>query len=585
VNKFSADKAIWPLLQRAWQDYLKRRVGLLLLASVLMMVDGGSLGLLSYYIKPMIDDIFIAGNKAAILPIAGAIFVIFTFRALSAFGQRSLTAFVSLQVVADLQRDLARHLLLLDSAFFHRHPPGELLERVRGDSQTLQSVASNALIIIGRDSFSLVTLLFVAAKVDWQWTLVALIGLPLMALPVMWLQNFVRHTTRRARVASADLSTRLDEIFHGYKAIKTNTMEDYEQRRVGDGVKNFQRQQYHAEMGKAAIPSLIDIIAGLGFVAVMFYGGQQIIEGHKTLGDFMSFFAALALLFDPIRRLSSVGASLHAASVSLERLYGLFDEQPTIVDRPDAQPLARADGDIEFQDVRFCYSEEQPVLNGLSFVAPAGKVTALVGPSGAGKTTVFNLLARFEEPQGGRITISGQELSHITLDSLRHNLALVSQETALFDESLHHNIAYGRLDADEADIHHAMDQAQVTDFLAELPQGLDSPAGPRGSNLSGGQRQRVVIARALLRDAPILLLDEATASLDSGTEQKIQAALEQVAQGRTSIVIAHRLSTIRNADLIHVIIDGRVVESGRHEELMQNNADYARLYRQFEHSS
>jgi subfamily B ATP-binding cassette protein MsbA len=244
VNKFSADKAIWPLLQRAWQDYLKRRVGLLLLASVLMMVDGGSLGLLSYYIKPMIDDIFIAGNKAAILPIAGAIFVIFTFRALSAFGQRSLTAFVSLQVVADLQRDLARHLLLLDSAFFHRHPPGELLERVRGDSQTLQSVASNALIIIGRDSFSLVTLLFVAAKVDWQWTLVALIGLPLMALPVMWLQNFVRHTTRRARVASADLSTRLDEIFHGYKAIKTNTMEDYEQRRVGEGGHTFPDRHY-----------------------------------------------------------------------------------------------------------------------------------------------------------------------------------------------------------------------------------------------------------------------------------------------------------------------------------------------------
>jgi ABC-type multidrug transport system fused ATPase/permease subunit len=582
VNQVNADKSIWPLLQRAWGDYLKHRVGWLLLAAGLMLIDGGSLGLLSYYIKPMIDDIFIAADKSAIVPIAGAIFLIFTARALGAYGQRSLTAFVSLQVVADLQRDVSRHLLSLDSAFFHRHPPGELLERVRGDSQTLQSVASNALIVLGRDSFSLVSLVIVAAMVDWQWTLVAFIGLPLLALPVMWLQNFVRRTTRRAREASADLSTRLDEMFHGYKAIKTNTMEAYEQQRVGDGVEAFRRQQFRSERGKAAIPSLIDIIAGLGFVAVMVYGGQQIIDGQKTLGDFMSFFAALALLFDPIRRLAAVGASLHAASVSLERLYGLFDQQPTIVDSPQAQPLAHPDGDIEFRDVRFSYSEGQPVLNGLSFVAPAGKVTALVGPSGAGKTTVFNLLARFEEPQSGSISIGGQELTQISLDSLRRNLALVSQETALFDESLHHNIAYGRLEADEAAIKQAVEQAQVTDFLAELPQGLDSPAGPRGSNLSGGQRQRVIIARALLRDAPILLLDEATAALDSGTEQKIQAALERVAQGRTSIVIAHRLSTIRNADLIHVIIDGRVVESGHHQELMQNNADYARLYRQFD---
>ena len=584
MNKATADKNIWPLLHRAWQEYLKQRIGWLLLAAGLMMIDGGSLGLLSYYIKPMIDDIFIAGNKTAIVPIAGAIFLIFTARALGAYGQRSLTAFVSLQVVADLQRDLSKHLLSLDSAFFHRHPPGELLERVRGDSQTLQSVASNALIVLGRDSFSLVSLVIVAAMVDWQWTLIAFVGLPLLALPVMWLQNFVRRTTRRAREASADLSTRLDEIFHGYKAIKTNNMEDYEQQRVGDGVEGFRRQQFSAERGKAAIPSLIDIIAGLGFVAVMVYGGQQIIDGQKTLGDFMSFFAALALLFDPIRRLAAVGAALHAASVSLERLYALFDQQPTIVNRPGAQALAQPDGDIEFKDVSFAYNPAQPVLNGLSFVAPAGKVTALVGPSGAGKTTVFNLLARFEEAQSGSITIGGQELTQVTLESLRHNLALVSQETALFDESLQHNIAYGRPDADEAAVRRAVELAQVTDFLAELPGGLDSPAGPRGSNLSGGQRQRVIIARALLRDAPILLLDEATAALDSGTEKKIQAALDQVAQGRTSIVIAHRLSTIRNADMIHVIIDGRVVESGRHQELLKNNAEYARLYRQFENT-
>jgi subfamily B ATP-binding cassette protein MsbA len=576
---------MWTLLGRAWHGYLKRHFGLLLLAAILMAVDGGALGLISYYIKPMIDDVFVAGDKTAIYPVAGAMFLIFFARAVGAFGQRSLTSYVSLRVVADLQRDLSRHLMSLDGSFFHRHPPGELLERVRGDSQTLQSVASNALIVIGRDTFSFVSLVTVAAMVDWQWTLVAFVGLPLLALPVMWLQNLVRRTTRRAREASADLSTRLDEIFHGFKAIKGNRMEDYEQQRVGGGIDNFRRQQYLAEQGKAAIPSLIDIVSGLGFVAVMVYGAQQIIDGQKTLGDFMSFFAALALLFDPIRRLTAVGASLHAAAVSLERLYTLFDEKPTIKDRADAQPLARPDGDIEFQDVVFGYGAGQAVLHGLSFVAPAGKVTALVGPSGAGKTTVFNLVARFEEPQSGSIRIGGQELAATTLASLRQNLAMVSQETALFDESIHHNIAYGRLDADEAAIQAAAEQAQLTDFVADLPAGLASPAGPRGANLSGGQRQRVIIARALLRDAPILLLDEATSALDSRTEGKIQQALETAAKGRTTLVIAHRLSTVRNADLIHVIIDGRVVESGRHDELIQRGGEYARLYRQFENAN
>jgi ABC-type multidrug transport system fused ATPase/permease subunit len=590
VNKPSERKQGWSLLHRAWRDYVRRHLGLLVIAAVLMAVDGGSLGLISYYIKPMIDEIFIAGDKSAIYPIAGAMFLIFLARAFGAYGQRSLTSYVSLRVVSDIQRNMSKHLLSLDSAFFHRYPPGALMERVRGDSSALQSVASNALIVIGRDTFSLISLVIVAAMVDWQWTLVAFIGLPLLALPVLWLQNFIRRTTLKARIASADLSTRLDEIFHGYKAIKTNRMEDYEQQRVGDGIDAFRRQQFKSERGKAAIPSLIDIVSGLGFVAVMAYGAQQIIDGDKTLGDFMSFFAALALLFEPIRRLATLGGSLNAATVSLERLYTLFDEKPTIVDRPDAQPLAHPGGDIHFDNVTFSYGGSsyggtRPVVNGLSFTAPAGKVTALVGPSGAGKTTIFNLLARFEEPQGGTIRIGGQALTAITLDSLRRNIAMVSQETALFDESIHHNVAYGRLDASEAEINAAAEQAQLTEYLADLPEGLNSPAGPRGCNLSGGQRQRVIIARALLRNAPILLLDEATSALDSGTETKIQAALEQVAKGRTSIVIAHRLSTIRNADMIHVVIDGQVVESGRHDELIQRNGEYARLYRQFEHAA
>lgn len=585
MAKQTKDTPIWPLLARAWREYLKRHLGLILIAAVLMVIDGGSLGLLTYYIKPMIDDIFVSGNSASILPIAIAIFLIFSARALGAFGQRSLTTLISLRFVSGLQQDLSKHILSLDSAFYHKHPPGELLERVRGDSQTLQGVAGNAVMVIGRDSVSFVSLAVVAAMVDWQWTLIVFVGLPLLSLPIMRLQNMVRRATRKARVASADLSTRLDEIFHGYKAIKTNKMETYEHERVSEGVGNFKRQQYRAELAKIALPSLIDIVAGLGFVGVMIYGGQQVINGEKTLGDFMSFFVSIALLFDPVRRLAAVGGALHAAAVSLERLYGLFDELPTIVNKPGAKPLAKPDGDITFDKVSFAYNPAQPVLRELSLTAPAGKVTALVGPSGAGKSTIFNLLARFEEPQSGSIRIGGQDITNdTTLESLRGSIAMVTQETALFDESVHHNIAYGRLDASEAEIKAAADTAQITDFLGELPDGLASPAGPRGSNLSGGQRQRVIIARALLRDAPILLLDEATSALDSATEKKIQQALEQAAQGRTSLVIAHRLSTIQKADLIHVVMDGRVVESGKHDELLAKGGEYARLYRQFENA-
>lgn len=558
---------------RVWRDYLQRRALLVFIAALFMLVDGGALGLLAWYIKPLIDEVLVAANRDAIVPVAGAIFLIFSARAVAAFVQRSLTASVGLRVIADMQQNLSQHLMTLDGRFFHLHSPGTLLERVRGDTQTLQQISTNALISIGRDSFTLISLLIAALLIDWRWTLAALIGLPLLAAPMNLLHKLVRRSTLRSRRAADGLSERLDEMFHGIKAIKANRMEQHETERASEQIHEFRRRTLQAEMGKAAQPSLVDLIAGLGFVLVMLYGASQIADGEKTLGDFMAFFSALALLFDPVRRLANVGAQLQAAKVSLERIYQLLDERPMIVDQPGAQPLSAA-GDIHFDQVTFGYSQDKKVLDGISFCAPCGQVTAIVGPSGAGKSTLFNLICRFEEAQAGQLCIGDQDIRSLTMNSLRDNLALVTQETALFDESIYQNIACGRPGASEQEVMEAAQMALVTEFIGDLPEGIHSPCGPRGSNLSGGQRQRVVIARALLRNAPILLLDEATAALDSRTEQRIQAAIEQAMEGKTCLVIAHRLSTVQRADQILVLNEGRVVEQGSHNELMQASGLY-----------
>ena len=556
---------------------MQKRIWLIVVAALLMSIDGATLGLLTYFVKPMIDDVFIAQNAAAITPIATVLFAIFAIRASAAFAQRTMTASIGLSVIADMQTHLSAHLMSLDSKFFSINSPGSLLERVRGDTQTIQVTASSALMIIGRDIITLIALTAVLISIDWRWTLFACIGVPLLALPVNVIHKLVRRATLKSRVAAADLSNRLDEIFHGIKAIKANRMEDHEEERTKSGVEDFRNRSFQAERAKAALPSIVDLISGLGFVAVMVYGGQEIIDGDKTLGDFMSFFAALATLFDPIRRLAGVSGQLQAVSVSLERIYELLDARPTIVDSKSARPIENAKGDIHFSNITFGYVEDQPVLNHLELTARSGKMTAIVGPSGAGKSTLFNLVCRFEEPTNGALNIGGQNLNEIKISDLRDNIALVTQETALFDESIYQNIACGRTDVTEAQVMQAAETALVTEFVAEMPEGIHSLAGPRGSNLSGGQRQRVVIARALLRDTSILLLDEATSALDSRTETRIQAAMDIILEGKTSLVIAHRLSTVRKAHCIYVMDEGQVVESGTHEELMAAAGVYSAM--------
>jgi len=566
------------LLKRLWRDYVARHSRILIIALVLMTIEGGMLGALSYMVQPLFDDVFVAKNSAGVWVVSLTVFVLFTSRALAGAVQRYLVVLTGLRVVTHIQKDLTTHLLALDARFFLDNAPGALIERTRGDAQALRNTASQTLITLGRDTISLISLLTVAVWIDWFWALMVFVGAPMVALPILFLQRRIRATSRRAREASATITTRLDEMFHGIPAIKVNTLEAREQGRFNAAIDTYLASERRAQVGLAIMPAMIDMMSAIGFLLVLTVGGQEIVAGEKSVGAFMSFFTAMALIFDPLRRLANVSGQIQAAMASLERLYALFDVKPTILDQP-AQPavLPAKDGDIVFEDVSFGYGD-QPVLQGLSFVAKAGETTALVGPSGAGKSTVFNLLARLIDPATGRVLIGDAPIMDMQLAALRRHFALVSQDAALFDETISDNIRLGRLDAAKEAIRKAAENASVTAFSDEMQLGLQTPAGPRGGNLSGGQRQRVAIARAMLRDAPVLLLDEPTSALDARSEALIQTALDRLSQGRTTLVVAHRLSTIQTADQIIVMDEGRVVDSGRHAELMSRGGLYAQLH-------
>ena len=560
------------------RQYVKPYSGALFFALIFMTIEGSMIGLLSYSVKVLFDNFFMSDSGNDTFFVGFVIFFIFSLRALSGFAQRLLLSSVGQKISKKVQYNIVIHILNLSNDFFHNNAPGLLIERVRGDTQKIIEMLSLVLMTIGRDGVAFISLIIVAVLIDWTWALIAFVGAPLLIIPILILQKWIRLTAMKSRNADGENTTQLDEIFHGINAIKLNNAELFESKRFENVLEITRKIKFRMESGMAGMPAIIDLVAAFGFFAVMVFGGGEIISGEKTVGEFMSFFTAMALIFEPLRRLSNVSGCSQVALASMDKLYCIFSQESTIIqlNTPTSIDKISPKLDVKFNNVSFSYGKKR-ILSDISFNCDPGKLLAVVGASGAGKTTILNLIPRLIDPSSGNILIGGINTKMLGLKELRNLISVVSQESSLFDNTVRANIIMGSTIKDDIELKDVLSDSFVNEFLPNLSNGLDTLVGARGANLSGGQRQRILIARALFRDKPILILDEPTSSLDSKSEKVVENALDKLAHGRTTIVVAHRLSTIINAHRILVLNSGVIVEEGSHKELLSCGSYYREL--------
>ncbi len=548
-------------------------------AFVFMGIAAGCTAMSAFLIGKVVNEAYVARSFSGVVSVSVLVIVIFTLKGLSNYGQAVILARIGNRIVALNQRRMFDKLLQQGLAYFADRHSSEFMARLGYAANAASQVLNLMITAIGRDVLTLIGLIGVMVYQDPVLSLIGLVVMPPAVLVLRKMIKRVRNIVLTQYGGNARVLETMQETIRGFRVVKAFNLEEEMRKRIDRDVDTIEQAANKLARVSNRSSPMMESLGGIAIALVLLYGGYRVLVMNATPGEFVSFITAFLLAYEPAKRLARLNIDLHNGLVGVQMLFELLDSPPTERDDAGSPELRISGGRIEFSDVTFSYRATEDVLCGLSFVAEPGQVTALVGPSGGGKTTVLNLLLRFYDVGGGRILIDGQDIAQVRRRSLRERLAYVGQDVFLFRGTVRDNIAWGRPGAGENEIVAAAQAAFAHDFIMEFPAGYDTPVGEHGAQLSGGQRQRIAIARALIKDAPIVLLDEPTASLDSESEKRVQDAIARLCEGRTTLVIAHRLHTIAHADRIHVIEKGRVVESGRHEPLLRAGGRYADFFR------
>ncbi len=582
TNAMDHDRRLYSVVRRLITETGWQHAPRYALAFALSAVVAGTTAAVALLLGDVINEIFIKKNINALFAVSMAVFVIFLVRGFSMFGQAVVLSQISNAIVLELQVRLFGQVMSKEPSFVMGSNSAELMMVVNNGARSATNLLRTLAMAVGRDVFTIIGLMIVLFIQNYVIALAMLGAIPVIALFVNQITKRVRSISREQLQVGTLLSNRIRASIQGIRVVKAFGMEKEIQAAMENNAADLKRLSNKQAVVSNRLAPFMEAIGGVIAAAAIAIGGWRVIEHGDTPGELVSFIFAALMVYDPARRLSQARTGLEKQLVGIRLMYDFIDREDFDGDPPDARALKVDRGEVRFDKVFFGYTGDQTVLNEIDFVIEGGKTTAIVGRSGGGKTTIANLLLRFWRPDTGTVRIDEQDINSVTVASLRTNIAYVGQEAFMFDGTIRANIRVGKRDATDAEVISAAKAADAYDFIQQSPRGFDTPVGELGGSLSGGQRQRIAIARALLRDTPIVVLDEPTSALDGETERSIQKALKRLASGRTTVIIAHRLSTIRKADKILVIGDGEVVEGGTHDELIARGGQYARLYAEAE---
>jgi subfamily B ATP-binding cassette protein MsbA len=557
--------------------------GRLFLAILCMLIMAGATSAIPFLIKPAVDDIFIKKDQTMLILIPLAVILVYSILGVAMYFQEYLMNYVGQNIIMRLRNALYNKISDLPVSFFHQETTGVLMSRITNDVNIVKAMVSTAITGSLRDIFTVIGLISVVFYRDWKMAFIALIVLPFAFFPVVKLGKKVRKVSTGTQESVGDLNSFLHETFSGNIIVKAFGMELFEKLRFEKKSRLLFKLEMKAVKAKTLVSPIMECLGGFGVALVIWYGGSQVIAGTSTPGTFFSFMGAVLMLYGPVKKLSKLNSVVQAGLAGADRIFDIITRETDIVESENAAMIKTEPHNVIFQDVTFKYGDKE-VLKDINLHVRKGEIVALVGMSGGGKTSLVNLIPRFYDVSKGSIFIDDLDVRNISIASLREQIAIVTQSPILFNDTIRNNIAYGNMNATDEQIISAANGAYALDFIQSLPKKFEASVGELGGRLSGGEKQRICIARALFKNAPILILDEATSSLDAESEMLVQKALENLMKGRTTFVIAHRLSTISYADRIVVIVDGQIKEEGTHRELLDRQGEYYKLYNiQFKH--